>query len=124
MKGYTNFTKVYADEVRGISLVGTLNGTLAGSVISTNTISKAVDYALTATEKAKLFTAVEMTAASKVLTLGLAEGQAMIVYNSGATNAFTVKNIATDTGTSLSSNKAILVIGSATKDASIVIALN
>lgn len=119
MTGYTNFTKLHAEVIDGTAITGALTG----SVISTNTISKAVDYALSTTEIAKLFTSITMTAASKVLTLGLAAGQAMIVYNAGA-ETLTVKNVAGDTGTSLATTKAILVIGSATANASIVIALN
>jgi hypothetical protein len=64
-----------------------------------------------------------MSVASKVLTLGLAAGQAMIVYNAGS-ETLTVKNVSGDTGTSLATTKAVLVIGSATANASIVIALN
>lgn len=129
MEGYTNFTNLHAKIINGDSIIGPLTGKasdaskLSGSVISMNTISKAVDYSLSTVEIAKLITSITMTAASKVLTLGLAEGQAMIIYNAGA-ETVTVKNIATDTGTSLATTKAILVIGSATKDTSIIIALN
>lgn len=118
---YTKFTRVESGEFKG-PLTGSATG-LVGSVISSNTISKAVDYALSATEIAKLFTSITMTVASKVLTLGLAAGQMMIIYNAGA-ETLTVKNVSGDTGTSLATTKAILVIGSATADASIVIALN
>lgn len=136
MNEYTNFTKVFAEEVKATKFVGPVTGNadsatlaaeaskLSGSVISANSLSKAVDYALSATEKAKLFTGLVMTATSKVLTLGLAAGQAMIVMNTGDTNAYTVKNVADDTGTSLAAGKAVLIIGSATADASLVIALN
>lgn len=123
MEGYTNFTKVYANEIKGLEIIASDASKLSGSVISMNTISKAVDYSLSAVEIAKLITSITMTAASKVLTLGLADSQAMIIYNAGA-ETVTVKNIATDTGTSLATTKAILVIGSATKDTSIIIALN
>lgn len=111
---YTKFTRVEALEFKG---------PLTGSIISTNTISKAVDYALSAAEIGKLFTSITMTVASKVLTLGLAAGQMMIVYNAGA-ETLTVKNVSGDTGTSLATTKAILVIGSATANGSIVIPLN
>lgn len=133
MEGYTNFTKVYAEELRGSLITGPVTGnastststsSLTGSVISANTLSKADNYSLAAAEIAKFFTGCVMTAASKTLTLGLAAGQAMIVMNTGATNAYTVKNIAADTGTSLGTSKAILVIGATTADASLIIALN
>ena len=129
MEGYTNFTNLHASIINGDSIVGPVTGnantanSLTGSVISMNTLSKAVDYALVTAEIAKLFTSITMTAASKVLTLGLAAGQAMIVYNAGS-ETLTVKNVAADTGTSLATTKAILIIGSATANASIVIALN
>ena len=127
MEGYTNFTKVHADEFNG-PLVGnaeTANSaaSLTGSVVSINTISKDADYELVAAEKAKFFTSITMTAASKTLTLGLVAGQSMIVYNAGS-ETLTVKNVADDTGTSLAKTKAILIVGSDTADASIVIALN
>lgn len=116
MEGYTNFTKLYAEAIASKSFTG--------SIIGANNLSKADNYSLSAAEKAKVFTGIEMTAGSKTLTLGLAVNQIMIVSNVGATNALTVKNIATDTGTTLAASKAILIVGSATKDASIIIALN
>ena len=112
------FTGPLAGNVSGNATVGSLTiGTLA--------IQKADSYALVAAEKAKVFIGCEMTAGSKVLTLGIAEGQFMIVKNVGATNAFTVKNIAGDTGTSLAAGKSIILIaGSATANTNIVIALD
>lgn len=132
MEGYTNFTKVYATEVRGASIVGPVTGNadtatsaakLTGSIISANTLSKSDNYALTASEIAKVFTSITQSGDNKTLTLGLAAGQAMIVHNAGA-KTITIKNVSGDTGTSLATTKAILVVGSATQDASIVIALN
>ena len=132
MEGYTNFTKAYAKEFKADAFVGNVTGnadtassaaSLTGSVISTNTLSKEDDYALVAAEKEKLFTSITMTAASKTLTLGLAAGQSMIVYNAGS-ETLTVKNVDDDAGTSLATTKAILIVGSDTADASIVIALN
>lgn len=129
----TNFTEVTANVFTG-ALVGAVTGNVTGNVTgsagslagvlnATAEISKAADYALLATDKVKPIIVAKMTEESKVLTLGLAANQAVIVYNSG-TNTFKVKNVADDTGTSLATTKAILVIGSATKDASIVVALN
>ena len=74
------------------------------------TLSKADSYALADAEKG-VCVGVTMTAASKVLTLGLANGQYCIVINDGGTNAFTVKNIAGDTGTSVAAGKIALCIG-------------
>lgn len=104
-------------------LTGNVAGMLTGGVIGMATIEKAVDYALTADEKAKIVVSGKMTAENKTLTLGLAAGQVAFVYNHG-TNTFTVKNVAGDTGTSLATGKIILMTGSTTANASTVIALN
>lgn len=120
MEGYTNFTKAYAKEFKA----DVLDGNLTGSIISTNSLSKKVDYELVTAEIAKVITCIEMTAESKTLTLGLADGQAMIVINTGDTNALTVKNVKDDTGTTLATGKAILIVGSTTDNKSLVIALN
>lgn len=100
-----------------------VTGTQKGAVVGSVTIEKAADYALTASEKANLFFSLKATAASKVFTLGLAAGQIAFVYNHG-TESFTVKNIAADTGTAVATTKMVLVVGSATANASTVIALN
>lgn len=103
---------------------GNVTGNLTGGVIGGAAISKAVDYALSAAELKALAVRVTLTAESKTVTLGLAANQIMFVLNAGDTNAFTLKNIAADTGTSLAAGKIVLVIGSATEGASTVIALN
>lgn len=104
-------------------VTGNVAGMLTGGVIGMATIEKAVDYALTAADKAKLVISAKMTASGKVLTLGLAAGQVAFVYNHGS-ETYTVKNVATDTGTQLATTKLLLVVGHATKDTSTVIALN
>lgn len=123
MEGYTNINvegNVKGD-VDGNSATATaLLGAFKGFVI----LSKAVDYALAATEKDKQFYAITLTAGSKTVTLGNTAGTWCIVHNAGDTNAFTLKNVADDTGTSLAAGKTVIVIPSATADASIVIALN
>jgi len=106
------------------NVTGNVTGNLTGGVIGGAAISKAVDYALSAAELKALAVRVTLTAESKTVTLGLAANQIMFVLNAGDTNAFTLKNIAADTGKSLAAGKIVLVIGSATKDASTVIALN
>lgn len=94
-------------------------------VIGVLALQKADNYSLAAAEKSKVFIGCEMTAGSKVLTLGLTAGQMVIVKNVGATNAFTVKNIAGDTGTSLAAGKSLMLIaGSSTANTNIVIALD
>ena len=86
-------------------------------------LSIADDYELKDYEK-RLYVNVEATAASKTLTLGLDNGDTVLVTNVGGTNAVTIANVEGDTGTSLAKGKSILLIASATADASIVIALN
>lgn len=86
-------------------------------------VTTAVDYELKADEKG-LFLAVEATAASKTLTLGLEDGDQMIVTNIGGTNAITLKNVAGDTGTSLAKGKTAIVVASTTADGSTVLVLN
>lgn len=81
------------------------------------------DYELKDYEK-RLYVNVEATAASKTLTLGLDNGDTVLVTNVGGTNAVTIANVEGDTGTSLAKGKSILFIASTTADASTVIALN
>ncbi|MDD4564836.1 MAG: hypothetical protein PHE79_05095 [Eubacteriales bacterium] len=97
--------------------------TVKAMIAGATAVEKADSYALAAAEKNTLIKC-EMTAASKVLTLGLPEGQMAVVKNVGATNAFTVKNIATDTGTSLAVGKSLLVFAGKAKDTNVVIALD
>ena len=130
MSVQTNFTEVTAEKFTGNfvgdvtgNVTGNVTGSLIGTLSASAEISKADDYALVAADKVTPIIVAKMTVASKVLTLGLAANKAVIVYNSGA-ESYTVKNVAADTGTVLATTKAILVVGSATKDASIVVALN
>lgn len=124
---YTIFTNVEAAKIKGAltgNVTGNVVGSQAGAILGSVAISKAVDYALTAAEKANLVMFITMTAASKVVTLGLAAGQVAFVHNIGSTNAFTVKNVAADTGTSLAAGKTLLFVGATTEDSSVVVALN
>ena len=66
------------------------------------------------------FLGVTASAASKTVTLGLDDGDMMILVNEGGTNAFTVKNVEGDTGTSLAAGAVALVIASKTADATVV----
>ena len=126
MSEQTNFTEVTAEKFTG-NFVGNVTGNVTGSLIGTLSasaeISKADSYALVAADKVTPIIVAKMTVGSKVLTLGLAANKAVIVYNSGS-ESYTVKNVAADTGTVLATTKAILVVGSATANASIVVALN
>lgn len=80
-------------------------------------------YELGAEEKAP-FISFSCSAASKALTLGLGDGDVMIVANIGGTNAVTVKAIKNDTGTSVAAGKVAIVIGSTTANASKIYVLN
>lgn len=95
----TNFNNVVVDSLEA------KNG-LIGAV----SLSKSDSYALADGEK-KVYIGITMSAASKVLTLGLAEGQIAFVKNEGATNAVTVKNNSGDTGVSLAAGKIGLAKG-------------
>ena len=81
-------------------------------------ISVAVDTKLADAHK-RPFLGVALTAASKKVTLDLEDGDMMILVNEGS-NAFTVKNVSGDTGTSLAAGAVALVIASTTADATVV----
>ena len=116
---YTRFTAVAAEEVRaGKVLAGVLGG--LGTAVS---LSKAADYTLTEAEKT-LYIGVTLTAASKTVTLGLPEGAVCLLVNEGGTNAFTVKNVSGDSGTSVAAGKAYLVRASRTANGSKLTLLN
>ena len=68
-------------------------------------ISAAVDTKLTDEHK-RPFLGVKLTAASKTVTLDLEDGDMMILVNEGS-NAFTVKNVAGDTGTSVAAGAVV-----------------
>lgn len=84
-----------------------------GGVLGAASISKAADYTLTDAEKLP-YIGVTMTAASKTLTLDMDDGTAALVVNEGGTNAFTLKNVSGDSGTSIGAGKAYLVRASRT----------
>lgn len=87
-------------------------------------LSMSDSTALTADQK-RPFISFTCSAASKTLTLGLAEGQSCIVTNVGGTNAVTVVNISGDTGTSVAAGKVALCIGgSSTADTFVCKVLN
>lgn len=74
------------------------------------TVTMSDNTALSAGQK-DLFLRVSCSAASKVLTLGLDEGQFMLIANVGTSNAISLKNVSGDTGTSLAAGKVAVVIG-------------
>lgn len=87
------------------------------------TIAIEDDYELKADEK-DIFLSFACSAASKTLTLGLKDGQFMVVANIGASNAVTVANLDGDTGSSVAAGKVALVIGSSTADGTKIYVLN
>lgn len=124
MKGHTNFTKLYAEEIVGDVISGAIGGQIDAAALRAVIIEEDDSFVLDNDHKSNLFVGIDMDAASKTVELDLNANQLLIVYNAGGTNAFTVKNITADTGTSLAKGKALLVVGSKTKDESIVIAIN
>ena len=101
-----------------------LSGGFDAALDFCETLSMSANTELTDKQK-DLFLRFSCSAASKVLTLGLDDGQFMLVANVGASNAVTVKNIAGDTGTSVAAGKVALCIGgSSTADTCKVYVLN
>lgn len=120
MAGYTRFTnleatgELKAPKITAKSFVGALTGI---------SISKAANYSLTDAEKV-FYIGITLTSASKTVTLGLADGQVAVVVNEGGTNAFTLKNVSGDSGTSVAAGKAYLVRASTTANGSKLTLLN
>jgi hypothetical protein len=113
MEGYTRFSKLAADEFKGL-----LNGLLKATSITKN-----ANYTLADNEKTT-YIGITLSAGSKTVTLGLPDGTAAIVVNEGSTNAFTLKNVSGDSGTSVAAGKAYLVRSSSTANGSKVTLLN
>ena len=125
MSDYTRFGKVEASELKGSfngNLNGDLNGNLNGCAKGVS-LSKSANYSLADAEKL-FYIGATFTAASKTLTLGLDNNSVCIVANEGGTNAFTLKNVSGDTGTSVAAGKVYLVIASKTANASKLTLLN
>lgn len=118
MAEYTRFTALQADKLQA----GVVKGTFAGLLGST-TLSKAADYTLAAAERTP-YIGITLTAAGKTVTLGLETGEVAIVVNEGASNAFTLKNVSGDTGTSLAAGNLAVVKASKTANGSKVYVLN
>ena len=119
MAEYTRFTNL---EATGDLKAATLKGTFQGLLDST-TLSKSADYSLAASEK-KPYIGITLSAASKTVTLGLETGQVAIVVNEGGSNAFTLKNVSGDSGTSLAAGKLAIIKASKTDNGSKVYILN
>ena len=86
-------------------------------------ITKNANYSLADSEK-KAYIGITASAASKTITLGLPDNTVALVVNEGGTNAFTLKNVSGDSGTSIAAGKAYLVRASTTANASKLTLLN
>lgn len=109
MNEYTGFGKVKATLFKGLP-----EGVA---------ISKSANYTLADSEKAA-YIGITLTAASKTVTLGLPDGAVALVVNEGGSNAFTLKNVSGDSGTSVAAGKAYLVRASSTANGSKLTLLN
>ena len=110
MAGYTKFTN--------LKVAGALAALMEAAVITKN-----ANYTLAEDEK-KFYIGITASAASKTFTLGLPDGAVCVVVNEGGTNAFTVKNVSGDSGTSIATGKAYLVRASTTANGSKLTLLN
>ena len=106
---YTRFTNVAAD---------CFSGPMEGV-----SLTKSGNYSLAEDEK-KFYIGITASAASKTMTLGLPDGVVCIVVNEGGANAFTLKNVSGDSGTSIAAGKAYLVRASTTANGSKLTLLN
>ena len=119
MAEYTRFTNLEATgEVKASVIKGILSGVLQGV-----SLSKSGNYTLTDSEKVA-YIGITLSAASKTLTLDLPNNAVCIDVNEGGSNAFTVKNVSGDTGTSVAAGKCAIVVASTTADGSTVAVLN
>ena len=108
-----NFTRFTDLEVTG----------LLKCVFKATAITKSANYTLAEEEKT-LYSGITLSAASKTVTLDLPDGALAIVVNEGGANAFTLKNVSGDTGTSIAAGKAYLVRASTTANGSKLTLLN
>ena len=85
-------------------------------------VSKGANYTLQENEKAAVI-ALAATASSKTFTLDLPDYTVAIVVNVGV-NAFTLKNVSGDSGTSIAGGKVYLIFASRTANDSALYLLN
>lgn len=116
---YTKLTNLeVTGELKGSAIKGILSGVLQGI-----SLSKSNNYSLEDDEKVA-YVGVTLSAASKTLTLGMPNNAVCIVVNEGGSNAFTLKNVSGDSGTSIAAGKVALVRASTTANGSKVYVLN
>ena len=114
MAGYTRLTN--------LEVTGEIKG-LVKNVLAAVELTKSANYTLADDEKVP-YIGITLSAASKVVTLDLPDGTAAIVVNEGGTNAFTLKNVSGDSGTSLAAGKLAIIRASTTANGSKVYVLN
>ena len=113
---YTKFTNIEANKIKGLPE--------NQQSLNAQVVEMSADTTLTDAQKNTLAVLFTCSAASKALTLGLANGQIMFVANTGGTNAVTVKAISGDSGTSVGAGKVAIVVASSTANASKIYVLN
>lgn len=111
---YTRFTN--------LEVTGEMKGTMAG-MLKAVSLTKSNNYTLADGEKVP-YIGITLSAASKTVTLDLPNGVCALVVNEGGTNAFTLKNVSGDSGTSIAAGKVALVRASTTANGSKVYVLN
>lgn len=124
MAEYTRFTNL--EVTGGLKSAGDITGNVTGQLtglLKGVSISKNENYSLADSEKLA-YIGITLTAASKTVTLGLPNNAVCLLVNEGGTNAFTVKNVSGDSGTSIAAGKAYLVRASTTANGSKLTLLN
>lgn len=105
MNDPTRFTDVEVEKsIKAPSFEGALNGTFGAKHLTYS------DSATVPASDVRPILAITASAASKTVTLGLPDGSACIVVNEGGTNAFTLKNVSTDSGVSVAAGKAVVAV--------------
>ena len=111
-----------ATRFTNLEVTGELKGTMAG-MLKAVSLTKSNNYTLADGEKVP-YIGITLSAASKTVTLELPDGVCALVVNEGGSNAFTLKNVSGDSGTSIAAGKAYLVRASTTANGSKLTLLN
>ena len=111
-----------ATRFTNLEVTGEMKGVMGG-LLKAVSITKSANYTLSDEEKVP-YIGITLSAGSKTVTLDLPDGVCALVVNEGSTNAFTLKNVSGDSGTSIAAGKAYLVRASTTANASKLTLLN
>ena len=87
-----------------IKNVDIIDSALVGAAFKAITVDCTDSYALTGAEQNATVINISKAGTSKVLTLGMAAGQRVVITNATANNV-TVKNLTADTGVASTANK-------------------